>query len=298
MHGTRPCMPVGKEPSRHTAAASSQIGGATHIPPLLHTSTGSYRVRRWRPETDADEVGRVWEQVMLRNNLTSISYDPAKAQEHKAMAIEELQRMHTNKLKAKTLSVCLAGAAASVLANSMLLRQLAKARCQREWTCLVAEPKMNATQSESKVDVTEDPEQQHPQGTEDRVATGLLAGYVLLGTNQPLALLPALWPTPGPRALTIEALAVCSSHRRKGVASMLLEAAEQTARRWGAQDIFLKVAVKNTAARALYRSSGYKQVQSAVWLWLFQRSTLLMRKQLYGSQIERQIKPTESPKRR
>lgn len=54
-------------------------------------------------------------------------------------------------------------------------------------------------------------------------------------------------------------LGVVPSARRAGLAAALLLAAEQAAAQAGATDMFLEVAIDNTAACALYASAGYVQ---------------------------------------
>jgi len=53
-------------------------------------------------------------------------------------------------------------------------------------------------------------------------------------------------------------LAVLSQYRRRGIARKLIEAAENFARRQGAEFITLGVLAANTRARKLYLSSGYE----------------------------------------
>ncbi len=54
-------------------------------------------------------------------------------------------------------------------------------------------------------------------------------------------------------------LAVEPSHRRRGVAEALLEAALAQAAAMEAEDVFLEVAADNPAALALYRKAGFEQ---------------------------------------
>lgn len=55
-------------------------------------------------------------------------------------------------------------------------------------------------------------------------------------------------------------IATDPAHRRQGLARITLKAAEHSALRTGATQIFLEVAEDNTAARALYAGAGYDQV--------------------------------------
>ncbi|MEM8538321.1 MAG: GNAT family N-acetyltransferase [Pseudomonadota bacterium] len=55
-------------------------------------------------------------------------------------------------------------------------------------------------------------------------------------------------------------LATDPAHRRAGIATRHMTAAEEQARAKGATRIFLEVAADNTAARALYAGIGYTQV--------------------------------------
>ena len=55
-------------------------------------------------------------------------------------------------------------------------------------------------------------------------------------------------------------LAVLPDQRRQGLARTLLQAAARDAAALGAATLFLEVATRNAAARALYAASGFEQV--------------------------------------
>lgn len=79
-------------------------------------------------------------------------------------------------------------------------------------------------------------------------------------------------------------LAVQFEYRRQGVARQLLLACEQTALKWGYQDLYLHVLENNHKARGLYSQLGYRlhQVDSN-WacLLLGKPRQLLLHKRLY-----------------
>lgn len=56
-------------------------------------------------------------------------------------------------------------------------------------------------------------------------------------------------------------LAVCQDARRRGIAKHLLQAGEQTARRWGFPRVYLHVLENNQQARQLYQEAGYYLVR-------------------------------------
>ena len=55
-------------------------------------------------------------------------------------------------------------------------------------------------------------------------------------------------------------IGVASNHRRRGVAGYLLRASMERARVIGARQMFLEVAVDNTAAQQLYLEHGFERV--------------------------------------
>jgi len=61
-------------------------------------------------------------------------------------------------------------------------------------------------------------------------------------------------------ALYIDALATDPAHRRRGVASALLEEAEKQAHEAGLRSVALDTSLGNKAARALYVGAGYQEV--------------------------------------
>jgi ribosomal protein S18 acetylase RimI-like enzyme len=64
-------------------------------------------------------------------------------------------------------------------------------------------------------------------------------------------------PEPPPDSLYIDALATVSYHRRRGVASALLEEAVKLAKAAGLRAVALDTAVTNDGAQALYERSGF-----------------------------------------
>jgi len=67
-------------------------------------------------------------------------------------------------------------------------------------------------------------------------------------------------PAPPMSALYIDALATDPAHRRRGVASALLEEAEHQAHAAGLRAVALDTSLGNKAARALYLGAGYQEV--------------------------------------
>jgi ribosomal protein S18 acetylase RimI-like enzyme len=67
-------------------------------------------------------------------------------------------------------------------------------------------------------------------------------------------------PAPPMSALYIDALATDPSHRRRGVASALLQEAERQARTAELRSVALDTSLDNKAARALYLGAGYQEV--------------------------------------
>jgi ribosomal protein S18 acetylase RimI-like enzyme len=68
-------------------------------------------------------------------------------------------------------------------------------------------------------------------------------------------------PSPPHSALYVDALATDPACRRRGVASALLAAAEREAREDGLRSVALDTSLDNEAARALYLSAGYEEVE-------------------------------------
>jgi ribosomal protein S18 acetylase RimI-like enzyme len=66
-------------------------------------------------------------------------------------------------------------------------------------------------------------------------------------------------PSPPPRTLYVDALAVDSTYRRRGVARALLADAERRAGTAGLRGVALDTGLHNQAARALYEATGYRE---------------------------------------
>ena len=60
----------------------------------------------------------------------------------------------------------------------------------------------------------------------------------------------------------LSSLAVSPKYRRRGIAKKLCREAERTAKRWGYDEVLLKVEADNSRARSLYRSLGYRVVDT------------------------------------
>jgi GNAT superfamily N-acetyltransferase len=68
------------------------------------------------------------------------------------------------------------------------------------------------------------------------------------------------------RVWILNDLLVQESHRKKGVAKLLMSAAENFARETGAVRIILSTQVSNVAAQSLYESLGYGELEGWVQL--------------------------------
>ena len=65
--------------------------------------------------------------------------------------------------------------------------------------------------------------------------------------------------------LYLDSLAVDSNHRRKGIATMLLNAATERARRLGIPAVGLLVDKGNPNAERLYTAIGFRYVNDTEW---------------------------------
>ncbi|HEV7158307.1 MAG TPA: GNAT family N-acetyltransferase [Caulobacteraceae bacterium] len=84
-------------------------------------------------------------------------------------------------------------------------------------------------------------------------------------------------------------LASRPDHRRQGLASTLLVAAEILLREQGARRLFLEVAEDNTAARALYARAGFHGVGRRTAYYVRGRErvdALVLRRDLHGAAAE------------
>ncbi|MBA3421969.1 MAG: GNAT family N-acetyltransferase, partial [Thermoleophilaceae bacterium] len=77
-----------------------------------------------------------------------------------------------------------------------------------------------------------------------------------------LRLSNSLRPAPPPRALYVDSLATASDFRRRGVARALLESAAAHARERSCTHVALETEIENSAARALYRSAGFRETDT------------------------------------
>lgn len=69
-------------------------------------------------------------------------------------------------------------------------------------------------------------------------------------------------PAPPPRALYVDSLATAPEFRRRGIARALLERVAAEARERGCTHVALETEVENFAARALYRSAGFRETDT------------------------------------
>ena len=101
-------------------------------------------------------------------------------------------------------------------------------------------------------------------GTQDW--QGLLAFASCPHTTHVQDVLRALGAAADESYAYIASMAVDVPHRRRGVATALLEAAEQRARSWGHQVVTLHVYESNFTALQCYISTGYVELQrDAPW---------------------------------
>ncbi len=76
---------------------------------------------------------------------------------------------------------------------------------------------------------------------------------------QALRIFGALRPTPPPHAFYVDAVATSADHRRRGVASALLDYSAVEARERGCTHLALETEIENAAARSLYRREGFEE---------------------------------------
>jgi len=91
------------------------------------------------------------------------------------------------------------------------------------------------------------------------------------------ALLPPPFPTSKQPRFYVSNIAVRAEHRRRGVASTVLQSIELLAARWCQSGVWMHVDDDNLAAQALYRKHGYR-VHSLDPLWAFGRRRMLLSK--------------------
>ena len=91
-----------------------------------------------------------------------------------------------------------------------------------------------------------------------RVASLVLAGegerfgFALIARHRRLGFI-------GPVFAELVAIIIESEERGRGLGTLLLEAAEETARSWKAREMRLHTAVENTAARGFFGAAGYRE---------------------------------------
>jgi GNAT superfamily N-acetyltransferase len=87
---------------------------------------------------------------------------------------------------------------------------------------------------------------------------GLMVGYTQLFPSFSSVSMKRVW--------ILNDLFVQEAHRKKGVAKLLMSAAENFARETGAVRIILSTQVSNIAAQSLYESLGYAELEGWVQL--------------------------------
>jgi ribosomal protein S18 acetylase RimI-like enzyme len=94
-------------------------------------------------------------------------------------------------------------------------------------------------------------------------ARGPVVGFLEMGLLSPVSAVvqgPDWVNSSAARVPTIGNLVIADSHRRRGLARVLMRAAEDAARGWAQGYIVVAVDPSNSAALALYRSLGYVEV--------------------------------------
>ena len=94
-------------------------------------------------------------------------------------------------------------------------------------------------------------------------ARGPVVGFLEMGLLSPVSVVvqgPDWVNSSTARVPTIGNLVIADSHRRRGLARVLMRAAEDAARGWAQGHIVVAVDPSNSAALALYRSLGYVEV--------------------------------------
>jgi GNAT superfamily N-acetyltransferase len=87
---------------------------------------------------------------------------------------------------------------------------------------------------------------------------GLIVGYTQLFPSFSSVSMKRVW--------ILNDLFVQEAHRKKGVAKLLMSAAENFARETGAVRVMLSTQVSNVAAQSLYESLGYGELEGWVQL--------------------------------
>ncbi|MDN3242534.1 GNAT family N-acetyltransferase [Glycomyces tritici] len=105
---------------------------------------------------------------------------------------------------------------------------------------------------------------QGPSGTEERWRARLSGSnthdLVAEDRGTPVGMASGI-ETADPAAVALIAMWVAPQARGRGVGDALIAAVEQWARRSGARSLLLSVAAGNTAAAALYRRNGFRDLQ-------------------------------------
>ncbi|HIE51208.1 MAG TPA: N-acetyltransferase [Armatimonadetes bacterium] len=110
-----------------------------------------------------------------------------------------------------------------------------------------------------------------PRGVLVALRDQKIVGYIIATTA---------WYWPPHRVGEIVSLATVAHARRTGVASALLTTVLQSYTRAGLREVYLQVAVNNTAALGLYRKFGFRQERRLARYYLDGRDAYLMRCEL------------------
>ncbi|KAL3151350.1 hypothetical protein ABBQ38_013183 [Trebouxia sp. C0009 RCD-2024] len=114
---------------------------------------------------------------------------------------------------------------------------------------------------------------------EQRSSKQLVASCIL-SLAAPDAFLPAPFPTTKPWRLYCSNMAVAPTHRRKGLATSLLQHCQRLGALWDHQEIWLHVDVINQQAQELYMGSGFAIRSQDSWYYILGRKRYLMQKAL------------------
>jgi ribosomal protein S18 acetylase RimI-like enzyme len=104
---------------------------------------------------------------------------------------------------------------------------------------------------------------------------GRPVGFVVVTLRRPAR---AFGPIAEPATAHIDAIAVSTRLRRRGIGKKLLKLAEAHAREAGAQSLFLMTAVRNRRARKLFEASGFVNLAALGNAYAFGDRAIMMMK--------------------